>query len=54
MLLVASAVCSTIASSSPVAEGMSGIYEMKRPAGKPPIPSPLGSVGDIGERRTAP
>jgi crotonobetainyl-CoA:carnitine CoA-transferase CaiB-like acyl-CoA transferase len=33
---------------APVPEAMSGIYEMKRPAGAPPVPVPLGGVGDIG------
>ena len=33
---------------APVAEAMSGIYEMKRVPGKPPTPVPLGGVGDIG------
>jgi formyl-CoA transferase len=27
---------------------MSGIYEMKREPGRPPVPVPLGGVGDIG------
>jgi len=31
-----------------VAEAMSGIYEMKRPDGQPPVPVPMGGVGDIG------
>lgn len=33
---------------APVAEAMSGIYEMKRFPGQPPLPVPLGGVGDIG------
>lgn len=32
---------------APVAEAMSGIYEMKRPEGRPPVVVPLGGVGDI-------
>jgi formyl-CoA transferase len=30
-----------------VAEAMSGIYEMKRVEGKPPLPAPVGGLGDI-------
>jgi crotonobetainyl-CoA:carnitine CoA-transferase CaiB-like acyl-CoA transferase len=33
---------------APMAEAMSGIYEMKREGGRPPVPVPLGGVGDIG------
>jgi formyl-CoA transferase len=33
---------------APVPEAMSGIYEMKRQPGQPPVPVPLGGVGDIG------
>jgi len=33
---------------APVPEAMSGIYEMKRPPGQPPVPVPLGGVGDTG------
>jgi crotonobetainyl-CoA:carnitine CoA-transferase CaiB-like acyl-CoA transferase len=33
---------------APIAEAMSGIYEMKREPGRPPVPVPLGGVGDIG------
>lgn len=33
---------------APVPEAMSGIYEMKRAEGAPPVPVPLGGVGDIG------
>ena len=31
-----------------IAEAMSGIYDYKRPVGQPPIPSPVGALGDIG------
>jgi formyl-CoA transferase len=30
-----------------VVEAMSGIYEMRRPEGQPPVVSPMGAVGDI-------
>lgn len=30
-----------------VVEAMSGIYEMKREPGRPPIPAPMGGLGDI-------
>src|SRR6185436_4170617 len=33
---------------APVVEAMSGIYEYKRPEGKPPVPAPAGALGDIG------
>lgn len=31
-----------------VAEAMSGIYELKRQAGRPPVVNPMGGLGDIG------
>jgi formyl-CoA transferase len=31
-----------------VAEAMSGIYDFKREAGRPPVVSPVGALGDIG------
>jgi crotonobetainyl-CoA:carnitine CoA-transferase CaiB-like acyl-CoA transferase len=33
---------------APVPEAMSGIYEMKREPGRPPVVAPLGGAGDIG------
>jgi formyl-CoA transferase len=33
---------------STVVEAMSGIYEMKRPPGEPPVTAPVGGLGDIG------
>jgi formyl-CoA transferase len=33
---------------APVVEAMSGIYEYKRPPGRPPVPAPAGALGDIG------
>jgi crotonobetainyl-CoA:carnitine CoA-transferase CaiB-like acyl-CoA transferase len=32
---------------APIVEGMSGIYEMKREGDNPPLPSPVGALGDI-------
>lgn len=32
---------------APIVEAMSGIYEMKREAGRPPVVSPVGALGDI-------
>jgi crotonobetainyl-CoA:carnitine CoA-transferase CaiB-like acyl-CoA transferase len=32
---------------APIVEGMSGIYEMKRQGDDPPLPSPVGALGDI-------
>jgi crotonobetainyl-CoA:carnitine CoA-transferase CaiB-like acyl-CoA transferase len=31
-----------------IAESMSGIYDYKRQPGEPPVPSPVGALGDIG------
>lgn len=31
---------------APIGEAMGGLYEFKRPPGQPPLPSPLGAVGD--------
>jgi formyl-CoA transferase len=31
-----------------IAESMSGIYDYKRKPGEPPVPSPVGALGDIG------
>jgi formyl-CoA transferase len=33
---------------APIAEAMSGIYEMKRADGSPPVVAPVGALGDIG------
>jgi formyl-CoA transferase len=33
---------------APVVEAMSGIYEMKRADGQPPLVAPVGALGDIG------
>lgn len=33
---------------APVVEAMSGLYEMKRVDGQPPLPAPAGALGDIG------
>ncbi len=33
---------------APIVEAMSGIYEYKREAGKPPVTVPAGALGDIG------
>jgi crotonobetainyl-CoA:carnitine CoA-transferase CaiB-like acyl-CoA transferase len=32
---------------APVVEAMSGIYEMRRPVGRPPVVGPMGAVGDV-------
>src|SRR5690606_1079922 len=33
---------------APVIEAMSGIYELKRVGDRPPVPAPVGALGDIG------